>query len=799
MTKRSWILWRRGARITVLVLGLLVVSSVTGTFVALTGSLPPVDGREEVVGVLARVDVERDANGRVTVRAQSREDLAFGLGYAHGQDRFFQMDLQRRAGEGTLAALIGRPGIDLDKGARRHDLAGTARATLTRISLSERAVLESYARGVNAGLSSLRARPWEYFALRHSPRPWRAIDTFHVVLAMYRDLQDENNRLERALATASRVLDPAVFALFTAEAGPWEAPIEGEAGPGPSARIAARGPVESERGPVRGPRAEPGVPTESAPRGSNSFAVAGSLSVDGRALLSNDMHLGLGVPNIWYAARLVVEGSDPLDAVGVTLPGSPGLVVGSNGALAWGFTNSYGDWLDHVVLEVDPSDSTRYRQGDGWQHFVVRREQIDVAGAATVELEVRQTVWGPVVGSDPEGRLLALRWTAQDPEALNLRLLDMMEQRTLEDALDLAPRCGVPHQNLVVATADGRIAWTLLGRVPRRVGFDGSRPVSWADGSAGWVGWLEPGEVPRIADPSHGRLWTANARVLSLEDQRVLGDGGYAVGARAQRIRERLFARERFDEAALLSIQFDVQATLMTKWFEVLLTLVERETELADREQILAVLADWKGEPAVDSVSYRLVREWRSRLLRDTMQALGAPLEEATGEDLVWSLPRLETALWALVRDRPEWVPEPHASWEEFERVALLDVLAEWGTPETWATKTWGARNALTVRHPLSPVLPPWLQRVLDLPELAVPGDSFVPRVDGRGFGASERMVVAPGAEARGILALPGGSNAHPFSRWRNGDYIAWSRGDAVPMLPGETMHTRVLVPHATR
>lgn len=789
--------------VSVLTLLALVLVLVAAGYFVLSGSLPPVEGTEQVDGLRDAVQLERDARGRMTVRAQSREDLAFGLGYAHAQDRFFQMDLLRRAGEGTLAALIGSPGVPLDEGARRHDLAGTARASILRASTSERAVLESYTRGVNAGLASLRVRPWEYLALRHAPQPWRAVDALHVTLAMYRDLQDETNRRERALDVASRVLDPAVFELFTATSSPWEAPVEGAAGPGPTARIDARGPGVHEDTRSSTPASESLAPDpsslEPAPRGSNSWAVAGEHTADGRAMLANDMHLGLGVPGTWYAARLIVEGERALDAVGVTLAGTPALVVGSNGAIAWGFTNSYGDWLDHVVLEVDPADSTRYREGERWHHFVERRELIEVARSATVEFSVRHTIWGPVVGRDTEGRLLALRWTAQESEALDLHLLGMMEQRSIEQALALAPRCGVPHQNFVVAAHDGRIAWTVIGRVPRRVGLDGPRPRSWADGGVGWMGWLDPDEVPRIESPEHGRLWTANARVLSVAEQPVLGDGGYAVGARARRIRDRLFAIDEFDEAAMLAIQYDIEAELMSAWFERLRTLVRAHPDLTHRAAVESILEDWTGQPGVDSISYRLVRDWRGRMLVATIGAIGAPLQEASGEDLVWSLPRLETALWAIVRDRPDWIPEGHDTWDAFERAALEEVLVKWGEPSGWHERTWGKRNALTIRHALSSALPDWLAARLDLPVREVPGDSFVPRVDGGGFGASERMVVAPGAEERGILTLPGGPNAHPLAPHRQGDFDAWRRGETVPLLPGPPVHTRRLEPLASR
>lgn len=774
----------------------ITLAAVGGLLVWLLGSLPPLDGVDALDGLRGAVTLERDARGRVTVRASSAEDMAFGLGYAHGQDRFFQMDLLRRAGSGQLAALLGPTGVDADKGARRHDLAGTARAALALAGRRDRAVLCAYARGVNAGLASLKTHPWEYLLLRQKPAPWRAVDSFHVALAMFRDLQGETNASERALDLASRALDPAVFELLTMKPGPWEAPIEGGAGGWPGVRIAAAGPA-------RVPGVQRSTDVGGAPvvlrappgSGSNAFAVGGARTADGRALLANDMHLRLGVPPTWYAVRLERTGDAPLDAVGVTLPGAPVLVAGSNGRIAWGLTNSYGDWLDHVVLDLDPRDPSRYRTPDGWRRLERRVERIAVAGADPVTLEVRQSIWGPVVGEDPDGRPLALRWVAQDPEALNLRLAEMTEQTTASQALELAPRCGVPAQNILVADSRGEVGWTILGRVPRRHGLDGPRPRSWADGQAGWFGWLEPGEVPRIGPERDARLWTANARVVSLRAQRLLGDGGYDHGARARRIRDRLFERERFDESALFAIQLDIGADLMALWYARLSDLVRTLPPSPRRDRLLVLLADWTGEASIESVAYRLTHEWRQEVTGVILGALDQPLRDLGTGGGVADIPRTEVAVWAILRDRPRWVPGGYPDWPGLEAACLDRVLARWGDPQRWPTRSWGARNTGAVAHPFSALLPGWLRSRLDMAARAVPGDTDVPRVSAPAFGASQRLVVAPGAEERGILHLPGGANAHPLSGSREGDYAAWVAGEAVPIRPGPTAHRRTLIP----
>lgn len=777
--------FRRALRRTLVgvsVLIALVLVAVGTGYGLLRASLPPLDGTKAVEGITARVTIERDAEGRVTVRSTSRADLAYGLGYAHGQDRFFQMDLLRRAGSGRLSALVGSMAVGMDRGAREHDLARTAEASFAASAPAMRARLEAYAEGVNAGRASLGARPWEYFVLRQRPEPWRAIDTMYVIQAMMRDLLPSRDRLELGREHLEATLDARVLEALLDPGNPWDAPIVGTAGVAPSIPVPPSGPALD----PSAPHAVPATPAaEASARGSNSFAVAGTQTADGRALLANDMHLGLGLPVIWYATRLIVDGE--IDAVGVTLPGTPALIAGSNGSIAWGFTVSYADLVDHVVIETDPDDATRYRTPEGWRPFDERVDVIEVARAAPESVHVKRTIWGPVLHEDRAGRPLATRWVPHLPEAVGLTLLGFLDVRSVDEALTLAPFCGMPHQNLVVAGADGRIAWTIIGRLPRRVGFDGSVPVSWADGTVGWKGWRTGDDVPRHDDLP--LIWTANARVTTAEGQASLGDGDYALGARAGVIRDALRALDVYDEDALLGVQNVVASPLIARWRARLLEVVAASPDSIHRA-VSPWLDDWTGGARASSVAYRAARGWRQEILRAVEDALLAPARV----DAPWvRLPRPEPIVWKLLSDRPTWVPAPHASWDALERAAIDSLVAAWGDPSTWSGRTWGARNRTRIEHPLAGAFPPWIAKHLRLPPRAVDGDHWTARVASPDFGASERMVVAPGAEERGILHLPGGNAAHPLSPYRQGGYEAWVEGRRTPLLPGPAEHTLVL------
>ena len=398
----------------------------------LRASLPVLDGEVRLAGLEAPVAVDRDALGIPTVRAANRADVARATGFLHAQDRYFQMDLSRRRAAGELAALVGPRALALDREIRIHRFRAAARLAVGLLPALDRAVVEAYTSGVNAGLAALGERPFEYLLLGQPPVPWRAEDTVLVVLSMFITLQDTDGSYESTLATMSDLLPAEMFAFMAPPGTDWDAPVVGGAMPMPpipgsevyNARERRRGraPVDARR------RAIDPLEDDAAARGSNNFAVAGRLTADGAALVANDMHLAIRVPNTWYRASWEWDGHR---MTGVTLPGVPAMVVGSNTHVAWGFTNTYADWSDIVLLEVDPQRPDSYRTPDGPREFETYDEIIEVAGQEPQQTQVRWTIWGPVLGEDWRGRPRAYRWVAHSPEALARTLLPIEQARTI--------------------------------------------------------------------------------------------------------------------------------------------------------------------------------------------------------------------------------------------------------------------------------------------------------------------------------------------------------------------------------
>jgi penicillin amidase len=739
------------------------------------------------------------------ITARSRTDLAFATGYAHAQDRFFQMDLSRRLAAGELSELFGGVALKQDTRARRFGFRAVARRVVEAAPPAERAVIEAYARGVNAGLAGLDAKPWEYLLLRASPRSWLAEDSVLVVHSMWWQLQFGainqeigRRRLERAAAASGtpEAVRELIGFVYAGHSG-WDTPnytAEAScvlASCGEAARAALR-PLPGLLKFVEPPAGES---REDPKPGSNNWAVAGIHTKSGVALIANDMHLDLGVPAVWYPARLRVTVDPTIDVSGVSLPGTPAVAAGSNGHVAWGFTNSYGDFADLRFGECAGADST------------VRLERIGVRGAEDARVSYRDLAFGVVLDGEEfatdvaSGRCLQLGWMATRPEATNFALLGMERAANIDEVLALAPRLGIPAQNLVVGDTGGRIAWTVAGRVARSAG---------PDRYFGALVFRDAADHPRIADPPVGRLWTANQRVVDGALEKALGDDevdvgadGYDIGARARQIRDGLLGLTHpATEADMLAIQLDARALFIARWRELLLTLIDEPAMLdaPRRREFRDLVSQWKPEASPDSVGYRLVRAYRSHALDALWRGLVA---ELLGADVNLRRPaQFEAAGWRLVSERPAAVAPPAkdgADWRAFLLQELDRTLAELAQEcGSLAACTHGEGVPVRVRHPLARAVP-LLSRLLDMPTRQLPGDHHMPRVQDGAFGASERFAVSPGREAEGYLELPGGPSGHPLSPFYRSGFDDWAAGRPTPFLPGPAAHKLLLQPQGAQ
>lgn len=777
------------------VLAVVAVCAGGWFYFRLKASLPQLDGAVALTGLAAPVQVERDNLGVPTIRGTNRADVARALGWLHAQDRFFQMDTLRRRGAGELAELFGKVALPLDRSTRMHDFRALAEKIVARISPQQRAQLEAYTAGVNAGLAALKAVPFEYVVLREKPQPWRPEDSVLVGCAMMLDLQGDQPGYERSLRVLRDQLGLEGVAFFAPLVTPNDAALDGSnaalpAIPG-AALLDLRRPSTTTQAPAR-----QGAPEAKHP-GSNSLLLAGTHTANGAGLLANDMHLNLGLPNTWYRASLEWPAHK---ITGVTLPGVPMVIAGSNGRVAWGFTNANIDTSDLVVVDMISGSSELYSVPHQVEPKLldIRQTTIRVKGGKPVDVSYPWSIWGPIVETTSQSRLLAQRWTAHEVDALNFSLSEMEDATNVREAVAVAHRAGIPAQNFVVADAAGEIAWTIAGRVPKRVGFDGRLPVSWAFGDRRWDGLRDPEEIPVDFASGVGRLWTANQRILGGETLTLLGDGAYDRPARAAQLRDRLATLEKATPKDLLALQLDDRALFLERWQKLLLAVLTPEAiaQKKSRAELREFAAKWEGRASTDSVSYRLVRSFHAAAAERVL----APIFESCVEtypDFEWAKFHSEDALWTLVNEQPaHLLNSNYHDWNALLLAAADDVVAGLDREHVpLARATWGRRNQLELRHPFSYSLPRFLTGWLNAPVVPLPGDNDLPRVQGTDFGASDRFAVSPGHEAEGIFHMPGGQSGHPLSPYYLAGHEAWVHGDPAPFLPGKAAHTLTLSP----
>ena len=802
----------------------LIVAPLAIVHGVLRASLPQLDGALSATGLAGPVKIERDRLGAPTITAANRVDLAYGTGFVHGQDRFFEMDLSRRLAGGELSELFGKVAVEQDRKTRLFRFRKVALGVMQQATPEQRAIVEAYTRGVNAGLASLRSRPWEYWLLGAPPVPWQPADTILVVDSMWWDLQAsgiyrEILRHEINARLGGKECDAGwkcALRFFYPARSEWDAAntLTSQA----TQTVASSGIVPPASG-IPGPdvldvRAATGAPSVPAVRtsamerdyfpdvGSNNWAVAGRLTSTGSALVSSDMHLGQRVPTLWYHARLrtTASASEPaLDLTGVTLPGAPLLVAGSNGHVAWGFTNSYGDWLNISLVPCSSVSDTAIETPTGTIPLSMETEEIRVKGADPVMVKVMSGPSGTLLRAQPERRLCWFgSWLATLPAATNLNLIGLERVTSVKEALALGPTVGIPHQNFVVGDREGHIGWTIYGRIPTDIG---------AERASGHSPWTTEDDHPRIVDPPAGRIWTANARPTDDERQEAAIGGDlaslgseYDLGARARQIRDDLMALEApATPAQMLQIQLDDRAVFLTRWRDFLLGLIDGDSmrDHPKRAEFRKVVESWKARADVDSAGYRLVRGYRTETENAVWRMIARALE-IPEEDSPLLPSQFEVPLWQLIHDQPmHMLAADYPSWRDFLLAQLDNTIAdlEKNCGQSGLDHcTWGTRKIVHIQHPMSRSLP-FLSGLLDMPALELPGDHDMPRVQDGAFGASERFSVSPGHEDQGYFHMPGGQSGHPLSPYYRAGFLEWARGQPLPFLPGAAEHMLVLQP----
>jgi penicillin amidase len=775
----------------------LVALALLAAWLYLRASMAQLDGIRKAPGLVAAVSVARDDHGAPLLQGSNRDDLAYATGFVHAQDRFFQMDLLRRVGAGELAELFGARALPVDKLHRLHRFRARAELVLKAMSDDDRRFIDRYVAGINDGLGALGARPFEYALMGARPRAWTAADSLLVVWAMFFDLQGMQEPRELARGWIAEHTDAAQRDFLLPESTEWDAPLD-------QAAVAASSTPIPPTAPAWWGQRRSGAPIRTASAefidavGSNNWSVAGGRSQDGAAIVSNDMHLGIQLPTTWY--RLALQFPDangkPRRMAGVTLPGAPPLiVVGSNGHVAWGFTNSYGDFMDLVALEADPADPARVRTPNGWETLASHQETILVKDAPAQKFIVRESSLGPL--REAGGRTYAIHWIAHLPASLNANQRKLEAADTLDAALAVATTMGIPAQNFVAGDDKGNIGWTITGMLPHRAQAAGaSFPIAAGGAATTWDRPLAPADYPKLVNPASGQLSTANSRQLMGAGAELIGDGGFDLGARNHQVRDSLLALgPKTDLKAVYAITMDDRAIFMAGWRTRAIGALDAAATSGkpQRAEFLRLLGSgWSGHASVESTGYRLARGFMWAMhdqLFDAANGEMAAIDEKAGMHAAST--RWPVVLARLLDEKPAgWLPAAYPNWQALELAAIDQVIAQLtGDGKPLASATWGERNTAAIAHPIG-MAAPALRRWLSAPADLLPGDANMPRVAGRNFGQSERLTVTPGKEEQGVFNMPGGQSGHPLSPYFLRGHEEWVAGKTVPLLPGPAVHT---------
>ncbi|MFO1068059.1 MAG: penicillin acylase family protein [Geminicoccaceae bacterium] len=756
------------------------------------GSLPRTSGEATLPGLGETVEVARDGYGIPHISAASAADAYAALGYVHAQDRLWQMEASRRLVQGRLAELVGDAALPTDRFMRTLGLYRHATAAAGGLAADDRALLEAYARGVNAYLEGWRGPlPPEFQLLWHTPETWTVVDSLAFTRLMALDL-GSNWRTELLRARLARQVTPEQLADLFPEAG------------GPVTLAA----VDRQLAGLDLEALERALPPASPPGlGSNVWVVDGTRSRGGKPLLANDPHLGLSAPGIWYLASLQAPG---LDVIGGTMPAMPIVVAGRNASLAWGLTNTGPDTQD-LFVETLADGGQAYRTPDGPRPFTIREEEIRSRSGRVETLRVRETRHGPVLSdliadsatlSGPDA-VLALAWTA---------LAD--DDRTLTAGFRLATagtpgelEAGVtgflsPQQNVTWASADGQIGLIAPGRVPIRRSGDGTVPAPGADGSHDWTGWIPFPDLPRTVDPAGGQIVNANNRLVG-PDYPYLITKDWDPGLRAGRIEAMLGTRNDLDADSFAAMQADIVSPL-AQMFAPVLTEAARDM---GPPGLIEAIAAWDGTMAGDRPEPLAFAAWYDALAVAIYGDELGPLFEAYRGMRPEFMRRVLT-------DRPVWcddIATPGIEESCAERVRLAweraaDRLAASEGPD-WRSWRWDRPHRTVMRHRLMERVP-YLGPLFRI-EVPTGGDGATvavapyPGGDGAdafvsGMGPSYRMIVDWGDPASSRFVAATGQSGHPLSPHWDDQTALWASGRYRPMrrpLPDEVSEVLRLKP----
>jgi len=776
-------------------------------------ALPQLDGNLPVKGLSAPVKVTRDAHGVPAIEAASWEDLFFTQGYVTAQDRLWQMDVMRRFAAGELSEILGEDTLRIDREQRILGLRAAAKKSLALAIPRDRSYFDAYARGVNAFIEAhQKSLPIEFRILKYQPRPWQAEDSIVIANQMVKDLNfytfADSLAREKILAKLGPELTADLYVnrswhdrLPTVlrenindqqNQGDSDDDEDDDDDAGPDNAVTQRN-LGLE---VRAPHAPDAV------NGSNNWVVAGAHTVTGKPLLSNDMHLGHQMPNLWYEAHLK---AGTMDVAGVTLPGMPYVIVGHNQRVAWGFTN-VGPTVTDAFIETFNQQGA-YQTPQGWLQPEHREEVIHVKGKSDVTVNVQITRHGPIISEliPGETRPVALRWTLYD--GLHMPFFDIDTAQNWEEFRKAFSQLDAPGQNVVYADVDGNIGYQTTGHIPIRASGDGSLPVSGADNAHEWTSYIPFDKLPTIYNPPSGVIATANGRITP-DDYPDSVSVEWEAPWRTARIYHVLESGRKFAAADMLALENDVQSENDLFAAERFVYAVDHAAKPSARaKQAADLMRNWDGRmlasAAAPTIAVRSAQELTRLLLEPR---LGPAPEDPRQEKgtLSWKTYGWEMrTVWlqnVMLHQPKRWLSEKYPNYEELLTAAVEAAVNLPDAPKELSSWHWGSVNAVEIEHPILSKIP-LLRRWAAPGTNEQSGSGYTVKAVTRHHGPSERFTANLADLDQSTLNTVTGQGGNFLSPYYLDQWKAWYEGSTFPLpftpqaLESSRAHRLVLQP----
>jgi len=770
---------------------------------AVRAGLPLRDGTVRLAGLTAPVIITYDTLAVPTISASNLPDLFFAQGYITAQDRLWQMDMTRRFASGDLAVALGPKYLKYDREQRILGMRQVAARAAANMEPQQRAQFEAYAAGVNAYIEQHRKTlPLEFRFLGYAPHVWTVEDSLLVGLSMTEflnhGLYKDKLEKEKILAKLGPELTADLYVNTSwrdhppgADSSPIELETPQESTPDEEEQ-SPQGPNQksgSEKQIPRGQSSFPQNPEKQIPRfarddkpfgdpqhaddqhlrpGSNNWVISGAHTASGKPLLSNDMHLDLEIPNVWYEAHLT---AGDFDVVGVTLPGMPYVIVGHNLRIAWGFTNPGPNVEDLYVEKFN--DQGEYLTPQGWVKPEHREEIIRVKGKPEVTLDVLITRHGPIITDliPGETRKLALKWTVYDLQATRIPFFAIDSAQNWQEFETAFSRFGAPGQNVVYADVDGHIGYQATGLIPIRSTGDGSLPVPGDDDAHEWTGYVPYDKLPSVYDPPSGIIATANGRVTS--------DGyPYELSIqwmspyRTQRLYKLLNAPKKFTPADMLAIQTDVVSSFDRFCAERFVYAVDHTAHASARAKSAAeLMRNWDGTMDVDSPAATIAVFSREKLKELLLQ----PRLGAEWQDYKWFM----SSVWlenVLDHQPPRWLPPGYSGYDELLTRAVEEAVDDASATRALSLWKWGRVHRVDIQHPFWSHFP-ILKKGAGPGSLPLSGDEETIKLVAPHFGPSERLTVDFSNLDGTTLDIVNGESGNIFDEHYNDQWDAYYHG----------------------